>query len=76
MRIWDFSIKRPKFTIVIMAVLLLLGTVSLTRLPVQLLPDVEAPAAAVVTNYPGAGPNEVLNDITEPWRMICPTFPG
>ncbi|PTL38839.1 efflux RND transporter permease subunit [Alkalicoccus saliphilus] len=66
MRIWDFSIKRPKFTIVIMAVLLLLGTVSLTRLPVQLLPDVEAPAAAVVTNYPGAGPNEVLNDVTEP----------
>ncbi|NJP36204.1 efflux RND transporter permease subunit [Alkalicoccus luteus] len=66
MRIWDFSIRRPKFTVVIMIVLLLLGTVSLTRLPVQLLPDVEAPAAAVVTSYQGAGPNEVLDDVTEP----------
>ncbi|WP_252316125.1 efflux RND transporter permease subunit [Sinobaca sp. H24] len=56
--------KRPKFTIVIMLVLLILGAVSLTRLPIQLFPDVEAPVAAVSTSYPGAGPEEVLNDVT------------
>ncbi|PRO66525.1 efflux RND transporter permease subunit [Alkalicoccus urumqiensis] len=66
MKLWKFSIRRPKFTIVIMTLLLLLGSVSLTRLPVQLLPDIEAPAAAVVTSYPGAGPSEVLSDVTEP----------
>lgn len=65
MKLWDFSIKRPKFTVVIMLVLLILGSVSLTRLPIQLLPDVEAPVAAVATDYPGAGPEEVLTDVTE-----------
>lgn len=64
MKMWDLSIKRPKFTIVIMLVLLILGAVSLTRLPIQLFPDVEAPVAAVSTSYPGAGPEEVLNDVT------------
>ncbi|SDN86754.1 efflux RND transporter permease subunit [Alkalicoccus daliensis] len=76
MKIWDFSIKRPKFTIVIMLVLLLLGTVSLTRLPIQLLPDVDAPVAAVVTSYPGAGPEEVLNEVTEEMEEDLSTISG
>ncbi|HSI66382.1 MAG TPA: efflux RND transporter permease subunit, partial [Planococcus sp. (in: firmicutes)] len=76
MKIWDFSIKRPKFTIVIMMVLLLLGAVSLTRLPVQLLPDIEAPVAAVVTSYQGAGPETVLTDVTEPLESDLSTISG
>ncbi|MDX6154534.1 efflux RND transporter permease subunit [Marinococcus sp. PL1-022] len=65
MKLWNSSIKRPKFTIVVMIVLVLLGSVSLSRLPLQLFPNVEAPAAAVTTSYPGAGPEEVLNEVTE-----------
>ncbi|QQK78653.1 efflux RND transporter permease subunit [Salicibibacter cibi] len=65
MKISNFSIKRPKFTIVIMLLFLIVGAVSLTRLPLQLFPDVEAPVAAVATSYEGAGPEEVLNDVTE-----------
>ncbi|CAM3915573.1 efflux RND transporter permease subunit [Alkalicoccus chagannorensis] len=66
MKLWDFSIRRPKFTIVVMIILLLVGSVSLTRLPTQLVPDVDAPVAAVATTYQGAGPNEVAEDVTEP----------
>ncbi|RNF38983.1 efflux RND transporter permease subunit [Planococcus salinus] len=76
MKIWDFSIKRPKFTIVIMLILLLLGVVSLTRLPIQLLPDVEAPVAAVATTYPGAGPESVLTDVTEELESDLSTISG
>ncbi|WP_347861018.1 efflux RND transporter permease subunit [Salimicrobium sp. PL1-032A] len=65
MKLWNLSIRRPKFTIVIMLVLLILGAVSLSRLPIQLFPDVEAPAAAVTASYPGAGPEEVLSDVTK-----------
>lgn len=48
-----------------MLLLLILGAVSLSRLPIQLFPDVEAPAAAVTASYPGAGPEEVLSDVTK-----------
>ncbi|SIS45949.1 efflux RND transporter permease subunit [Salimicrobium flavidum] len=65
MKLWNLSIRRPKFTIVIMLLLLILGAVSLSRLPIQLFPDVEAPAAAVTASYPGAGPEEVLSDVTK-----------
>ncbi|QQK74437.1 efflux RND transporter permease subunit [Salicibibacter cibarius] len=65
MKISNFSIRKPKFTIVIMLLFLIVGMVSLTRLPLDLFPDVETPVAAVATSYEGAGPEEVLSDVTE-----------
>ncbi|WP_018924089.1 efflux RND transporter permease subunit [Salsuginibacillus kocurii] len=76
MKLSSFSINRPKFTIVIMLVLLILGLVSLTRLPLQLFPDVEAPVAAVATSYEGAGPEEVVNDVTEVLEEDLSTISG
>ncbi|CEA02026.1 Swarming motility protein SwrC [Jeotgalicoccus saudimassiliensis] len=66
MKISDFSIRRPKFTIVVMIILMLLGMVSLTRLPLQLMPNIQPPVAAVATTYQGAGPEEVMEDVTKP----------
>lgn len=66
MKLSDFSIRRPKFTIVVMIILMLLGAVSLTRLPLQLMPPIQPPIAAVATTYQGAGPEEVMDDITKP----------
>ncbi|WP_156823608.1 efflux RND transporter permease subunit [Salinicoccus albus] len=66
MKLSNFSIKRPKFTIVIMLVLMILGAVSVTRLPLQLMPNVQPPIAAVATTYQGAGPQEVMEDVTVP----------
>lgn len=66
MKLSDFSIRRPKFTIVVMIILMLLGIVSLTRLPLQLMPNIQPPIAAVATTYQGAGPEEVMDDVTKP----------
>lgn len=66
MKLADFSIRRPKFTIVVMIILMLLGIVSLTRLPLQLMPNIQPPIAAVATTYQGAGPEEVMEDVTKP----------
>ena len=76
MKLADFSIKRPKFTIVIMIILILLGAVSLTRLPLQLLPNVQPPIAAVATSYQGAGPEEVMKDVTKPLEAELSTVSG
>ena len=44
--------------------LCLLGALSLTRLPVQLLPDIEFPSLTVVTPYEGAPPSEIEQLVT------------
>src|SRR5690554_3841241 len=49
----------------IVLIVVLLGTISLTRLPIDLFPEIEVPVAVVATSYSGAGPQEVENLITK-----------
>ncbi|HET7616024.1 MAG TPA: efflux RND transporter permease subunit, partial [Bacillales bacterium] len=76
MKLSDFSIRRPVFTIVIMIVFLLLGAVSLTRIPLKLIPSINPPIGAVVATYPDAGPREVLDNVTKPLEDELGTLQG
>lgn len=76
MKISDFSIKRPVFTIVTMALVLILGAVSLLKIPITLIPDLNPPIGVVVTNYPGASPTEVNEKVTKPLEEVLATLPG
>lgn len=76
MRISEFSIKRPVFTIVTMLFVIILGIVSLLKIPVTLIPELNPPIGVVVTNYPGASPTEVNEKITKPLESILATLPG
>ncbi|SDZ51661.1 hydrophobic/amphiphilic exporter-1, HAE1 family [Evansella caseinilytica] len=76
MNVTRFSIKRPVFTIVTMILFLLLGTISLTNIPLKLMPDINPPIGAVVTNYPNAGPDEVLDKVSKPLESSLATVPG
>ena len=76
MKISDFSIKRPIFTIVTMFLVIILGAVSFFRIPVTLIPELNPPVAVVVTSYPGASPAEVSEKITKPLENSLATAPG
>ncbi|MFC4409412.1 efflux RND transporter permease subunit [Chungangia koreensis] len=76
MRISDFSIKRPVFTIVTMFLVLILGAVSFIKIPVTLIPELNPPVAVVVTSYPGASPEEVSEKVTKPLEASLSTLPG
>ncbi|TVP83257.1 MAG: efflux RND transporter permease subunit [Alkalicoccus sp.] len=76
MKITNFSIRRPVFTLVTMALFLVLGFVSLTNIPLKLLPDIDAPIAAVVTSYDDAGPQEVTDGVSIPMEQSLSTVPG
>lgn len=76
MKISDFSIKRPVFTIVTMLLIIILGAVSFFRIPVTLIPELNPPIAVVVTSYPGASPAEVSEKITKPLEASLSTSPG
>ncbi|WP_202077859.1 efflux RND transporter permease subunit [Caldalkalibacillus salinus] len=76
MNITKHAIKRPVFTMVTMILFLLLGTISLTNIPLKLMPDIEPPVGAVVTSYPQAGPQEVLDKVSRPLEGSLATVPG
>ena len=47
-------------------VVVLLGAISLNRLPVDLMPDIQQPTITVRMNYPGVGPLEMEELIARP----------
>ncbi|ACL69263.1 efflux RND transporter permease subunit [Halothermothrix orenii] len=66
MKLPDLAIKRPVTTTMIVLLAVLLGFISLTRVNLDLFPDMSFPIAAVITEYEGAGPHEVENMVTKP----------
>lgn len=76
MKLSNFSIRRPVFTIVTMIFVLLLGTVSLLNIPLKLIPDINPPVAVVVTSYDGASPIEVSEKVAKPLEASLSTLPG
>jgi len=73
MKITDFSVRRPVTICMIVLCVILLGGVSLTRLSVDLFPDIKFPIAVAITEYPGAGPQEVESTVTKPLEEILGT---
>lgn len=65
MKISAVSVKRPVFAAVISLMLVILGLLSASRLPVRELPDVEAPIVSIDTNYVGAAADVVETKITQ-----------
>lgn len=59
MNLSEVAIKRPVFTTMMTAALLILGLVGFSRLGTDLFPDVSFPVVVVNIAYPGAGPSEV-----------------
>jgi multidrug efflux pump len=59
------SIQRPVLTSMMSLALILFGLISLTRLPVRELPDIDPPIVSVTTVYPGANAEVVETEVTE-----------
>ncbi|PYZ97383.1 MFS transporter [Alteribacter lacisalsi] len=76
MKLTNFSIRRPVFTLVAMTLFLLLGVISLTNIPLKLIPDIDPPIGAVVTSYDDASPQEVVDQVSRPMEESLSTLPG
>lgn len=61
-----FSVKKPYTVLVAIALVIVLGVVSLTRMTADLFPSMDFPYAIVMTSYPGASPEEVEEAVTKP----------
>jgi HAE1 family hydrophobic/amphiphilic exporter-1 len=61
-----FSVERPVAVTMRIAGLVLLGAVCLTKIPVDLLPNVSIPTLNVSTQWPNVAPEEMETQITRP----------
>lgn len=61
----NFFIKRPVFATVCSLVIILIGVVGFTRLPIQEFPSIDPPVVRVRTTYPGANAEVVETEVTE-----------
>ncbi len=76
MSIPRFAIQRPVMMTMISCIVILLGGISLTRLPVDLLPDVSQPTINVRVNYTGVGPLEMEELVTRPLEQQLSAVSG
>lgn len=61
-----FSVKKPFTILVAVIIILVFGIVSFTKMTPDLFPSINMPYAVVMTTYPGASPEEVENQVTDP----------
>ena len=76
MNLPKFSVKRPIFTTMVTLIIVILGAVSLNRLRIDLLPDIELPTVSIRTEYEGASPEVMERLITQILEEIVATVPG
>ncbi|MGB8359624.1 MAG: efflux RND transporter permease subunit [Bacteroidales bacterium] len=66
MSIYAGAVKRPVTTILIFVITMIIGIYSLTKLPVDLYPEIELPFISVYTSYPGASASDIETNLTRP----------
>lgn len=76
MNLASLSIKRPVFITCIVTLILVVGWLSLRKLPVDLFPNVTFPIVTVTTIYPGAGPEEVETLVSKVYEEELSNVPG
>ena len=62
----SFTTDRPVAVLMVFLAAVVFGYFSLGQLPVTLMPEMSYPTLTVRTEYPGAAPEEVENDISRP----------
>ncbi|OQX84587.1 hypothetical protein B6D60_09025, partial [candidate division KSB1 bacterium 4484_87] len=66
MKLAEISIKKNVGTILFTLSIVFLGILSIPRIPVSFWPEFVAPTLIVMTPYPGAGPEEIEEQIAKP----------
>ncbi len=72
----SLAVRRPVLTTMMVFALVVMGVFSLSRLNTDLFPEVEFPVVTVSMVYPGAGPQEIETQVTDPIEEAVSGLPG
>jgi len=70
------SLENPAAVAVGVALIVVFGLLSLSRLPIQLFPDIEEPRIGIQTGWRAASPREIESEIAEPQEEVLQGLPG
>lgn len=76
MTLAELSLKRPVTAIMFFVSMTVIGLLAAFRLPLEYMPDIEAPFLFVQIPYPGSTPAEIERTITRPVEEALATIPG
>jgi multidrug efflux pump subunit AcrB len=76
LRLTRQSINNPATVAVISSIILILGIISMLRIPAQLLPNIEKPVITIINAWPGASPSEIESEVTVPVEEVLLGAPG
>lgn len=76
MKLSQAAVQRPIFTIMVALIVLILGGVSLIRLPIDLMPDITYPTLSISTEYENTSPEEIEEILTRPIEEAVSAVPG
>jgi HAE1 family hydrophobic/amphiphilic exporter-1 len=76
MRLPERALKYPITTILLFVTLGAVGFISLSRLGLELFPNIGYPTVAIYTPYPGVGPFEVEASVSKPLEDAVATISG
>ena len=66
-----FSIRRPFLIVVVCLMIAVTGVTVVTRMPVDLFPEINIPVVVVATFFPGMPPEQIEADISGRVERVC-----
>ncbi|HXE32153.1 MAG TPA: CusA/CzcA family heavy metal efflux RND transporter [Terriglobales bacterium] len=75
-RIVQFALRQRFLVLILMVLLVISGTISFQRMPVDAYPDLSPPLVEIITQWPGHGSQEVERLITLPLELAMNGTPG
>ena len=70
MKIYETAVKKPVTTALVFVAIIVFGLFSLSRLSVDLLPEIETNTIMVMTAYPGASASDIEMNVTKPLENV------
>ena len=70
MKLSNLAVSRPVGILMVVLVVLLLGTVSLSKLAIDLYPEINYPGAIIIMQYEGVGPEEIEKLVTRDRKSV------
>ncbi|WP_043770249.1 efflux RND transporter permease subunit [Algiphilus aromaticivorans] len=70
------AVARPVTTVMVVLIAVLLGAIALTRIPVDLLPDIESPVLNIQVEYANAAPQTMEELVTRVIEQAVASTPG
>ena len=76
MTLTRLALSNPVAVVVACILITIFGVISLSRLPIQMTPDIARPEISIWTPWRASAPNEIESEIIEPQEDVLRSIPG